>query len=546
MTGWRLFRAISPRCWRLTVLCLTIVSCMGVSEVHLQFTQPWQNFKVGDISDDLHPEIARGIIAAGHATESNFQSYVRSANASEMQKFKSELPTLIADAIKDVVKPTETPKGPPGGDGLVRTLQADRVDHVSSPTDRDIADSKKTGGGFSRALHLIGVVGKPHLHHPQYVQHAQRTLMQMSDGATEWKFDDNTGEFTETTRRVLAGGGVETITRTGTDSLSGGSTYGFALKPEYLGNLFEISMEQQVFVNAAQSIPVSQGNEVKWPAWDQYRPPTTANGVIQSAVFAGIQLYYEGETAARVESDALLNMINFKVVDLTFFTALSRDFVKDNHLAFDAALTRMFGRAIGWMEDYMSIQGPGVGKPQGYFNGPSTLVVNRGTSNEIQVNDLTSMIKNVSPMVWDDLRWITNITTFGQLSILQQGSTYVFQPNALISQAMKLSAMDKSVGGRGAELMHRPMGDLLGFPLYFSEKVPVLGTTGDLSLVAPSQYGVARREGLEMGVSEHFYFSTDQIAYRGKIRHDMKPLWRAPYQQSDGSSTQVAPFVILH
>jgi len=36
------------------------------------------------------------------------------------------------------------------------------------------------------------------------------------------------------------------------------------------------------------------------------------------------------------------------------------------------------------------------------------------------------------------------------------------------------------------------------------------------------------------------------VAYRFKIRHDMKPLWRAPYQQADGSSTQVAPFVILH
>jgi len=87
---------------------------------------------------------------------------------------------------------------------------------------------------------------------------------------------------------------------------------------------------------------------------------------------------------------------------------------------------------------------------------------------------------------------------------------------------------------------------LLGFPLYFSEKVPTLGSTGDLSLVAPSQFGVARREGLEMGVSEHFYFSTDLIAYRGKLRHDMKPLWRSYYQQADGSSTKVAPFVILH
>ena len=439
-------------------------------------------------------------------------------------------------------------------------LQADAITHSSSPVDREVnrfyrskEDAEKgvplteaQRASFGRAIKWIGMVGKPAGLDPAQVQYANRCLMAMSGSAREYKFDDETGTFTETQRNVLPGGGVETYTRTGTDSLSGGTTYGFALKPEYLGNLFEISMEQQVFVNSAQNIPVTQGNEVKWPAWDQYQPPQTVNGVIQSAVFAGISLYYEGESAARVESDALLNMINFKVVDLTFFTALSRDFQKDNYLAFDAALTRMFGRAIGWMEDYMAIRGPGLGKPQGYFTGPSTLVVNRAAANKIRPADLTAMIASVSPMVWDDLRWITNITTFPQLSILNDGTNYVFQPNALISQAMKLSAMDKSVGGRGAEMMHRPMGDLLGFPVYFSEKVPVLGTAGDLSLVAPSQFGVARREGLEMGVSEHFYFQNDLVAYRGKIRHDMKPLWRAPYQQADGGNTLVGPFVILH
>ena len=533
--------------------------------MHIQFTQDWQSFKTGDISDDLHPDIARGIISAGQAKESDPMSFVRSSLGSELKKMREEQATanealrtalLSGRATNTAGPPNGTGTGngttPDIGDGVMRAINDANIQTIrgtSSAVDRELENIKKKGCGFSRALKLIEVAGHPERYagSPNAVHHASQVLQAMSYGAREYAFNDNTGEFTETERNILPGGGVETITRTGTDSLSGGSTYGFALKPEFLGNLFEVSQEQQVFVNATQSIPVSQGNEVKWPAWDQYRAPVTnSQGVIQSAVFAGISLYYEGETAARVASDAQLNMINFKVVDLTFFTALSRDFIRDNHLAFDAALLRMFGRAIGWMEDYMSIQGAGLGKPQGYFNGPSTLVVNRAASSKIRPVDLTGMIASISPMVWDDLRWITNISTFGQLSILNDGTNYVFQPNALISQAMKLSAMDKSVGGRGAELMHRPMGDLLGFPLYFSEKVPTLGNTGDLSLVAPSQYGVARREGLEMGISEHFYFSTDLTAYRGKVRHDMKPLWRAPYQQADGSATQVAPFVLLH
>jgi hypothetical protein len=541
------------------------------------------NYDKGDISDEISENLASVLINEGQAEKSDSVAFLRATTNSEMAKIKDGLTEEVRKLLTEVRGGKAAPSGPPNGTGvvnqqqqadngqrslgseygtgLVNQLQVDSVQHSSSPVDREVSKfyrseadrlegkplTEAQRGSFGRALKWIGIVGKPSLHHAQQVAYAQRCLMAMSGHAQEYAFDENSGTFVETQRRVLPGGGVETITRTGTDSLSGGSTYGFALKPEYLGNLFEISMEQQVFVNASQSIPVTQGNEVKWPAWDQYRYPTVANGVTQSAVFAGIQLYYEGESAARVESDALLNMINFKVVDLTFFTAISRDFQKDNHLAFDAALTRMFGRAVGWMEDYMSIQGPGSGKPQGYVNGPSTLVVNRANANKISSNDLTQMIAAVSPMVWDDLRWITNITTFPQLSILANSAgTAIFQPNALISQAKLLSIMDKSIGGRGAELMHRPMGDLLGFPVYFSEKVATLGNTADLSLVAPSQYGVARREGLEMGVSEHFYFSTDLIAYRGKLRHDMKPLWRAPYFQADGSNTQVSPFVILH
>ncbi len=502
----------------------------------------WEKDSVQEIVDD----IARGYVKAGHAVEIDGSEYLRASRAAGDEALKTQIMSSVADTIKAALADVQkrgNPKPPDGGGHVNFQKIAAGEDRAEKENERTVRRSDK---GMGEALRCVAVAGKPHQFDPAFVAHCGRRLQGMSEEFTEYRFDDDSGTFVATTTRELSGGGVETITRTGTDSLSGGATYGFALKPEFLGNVFEISAEQQVFVDKAQGIPVSQGLEVKWPAWDQYKPPTTAGGVIQSAVFAGIQLFYAGETAQRTSTDAALNMINFKIVDLTAFTAFSRDFVVDNYLAFDSAVTRMIGRAFGWMEDYMAIQGPGLGKPQGYMMGGSTLVVNRLSSNKIYVGDLTTMISKVSPMVWNDLCWIANITTFPQLSILSDGTNYVFQPNALVSQVMKLSAMDRSQGGRGAEMMHRPMGDLLGFPLYFSEKVPVLGSTGDLSLVAPSQWGHAVRSGMEVAVSEHFYFDTDRVAYRMKRRHDGKSLWRAPYQQADGSATTVAPFVILH
>ena len=49
---------------------------------------------------------------------------------------------------------------------------------------------------------------------------------------------------------------------------------------------------------------------------------------------------------------------------------------------------------------------------------------------------------------------------------------------------------------------------------------------------------------MEIGVSEHFYFSTDKIAYRFKKRHDGKSLWRAPYQDASAVTTGGTPWMV--
>ena len=227
--------------------------------MHIQFTQDWQSFKTGDISDDLHPDIARGIISAGQAKESDPMSFVRSSLGSELKKMREEQATanealrtalLSGRAANTAGPPNGTGTGngttPDTGDGVMRAINDANIQTIrgtSSAVDRELENIKKKGCGFSRALKLIEVAGHPERYagSPNAVHHASQVLQAMSYGAREYAFNDNSGEFTETERNILPGGGVETITRTGTDSLSGGSTYGFALKPEYLGSLFEIS-----------------------------------------------------------------------------------------------------------------------------------------------------------------------------------------------------------------------------------------------------------------------------------------------------------------
>ena len=153
------------------------------------------------------------------------------------------------------------------------------------------------------------------------------------------------------------------------------------------------------------------------------------------------------------------------------------------------------------------------------------------------------MMKQIHSSCYRGLRWVANTQTLDQLvSIKNHAGTYVYQPNAMITQAMEPTVMAGSVPSQ-----YR--GVLIGIPVFLTEKVPTLGTKGDLSLIHPQSYGVATRSGLEVAISEHFLFDTDTVAFRFKVRNDAKPLWRAPYIQSDGGNTtgsKVGPFSILN
>jgi HK97 family phage major capsid protein len=505
----------------------------AVPNIFVEFTEDVTPWKVGDING-FKPAVARGLIDAGQAKESDaFSHGLASLNAAAEKREQS-----LLEKIDRMLKPTKTPAGPPGGKELVQ-----RIERTEGPEERDEQTGqkvKRTFGEFCKMVALYQGVDTPH-----QLRALAHSKLRDRYGAEkcDYEIDENTGEITQTVSRSTDFG-IETITRTGTESLGGGPTYGFALKPEYMATLFEIPMEQSVFAGGTFGVPIGQALELKWPAMDQYNGPKTVGGITQSAVFANFSLGYVGETTARPSSDGKLSDIQFKIVDLTGFTDFSRDLLQDNYIAMDAMAQRIFGRAFVWMEDYMSIRGSGQGQPEGYFNSIAALGYDRGTASHIYYGDLVNMQQLLHPMCWPNARWIGHLTTLTELQAIQvSAGVYVYQPNALISQAMTPTIIGNSTYSSG-EKITRPMGTLLGWPFYISEKVPTLGNTGDLSLVCPDQYGYARRAGLEVGLSEHFFFSTDRIAYRFKMRHDGKSLWRAPYIQADGTQS-VSPFVVL-
>ncbi len=510
----------------------------------LEFTQTFGSWQIGDITDTVSEGTGRALIAEGKAKESTEGAQLRAMLKAESERTRTEM--LEATRSMLTGNKGET-KGPPNGGGGVN------FEAISATS--EIPAEKQKDRCFTDAIRCMHAAQARDTD-PGLRQWAVERLRRVyCDEQIEYKVDPATGKFNSHVTRNLPSGGTETIIRTGTDSLGGGATYGYSIKPNYLGDLFRIAREAEVFASATRSIPMPNGIETKYPALGQYSAPGVNNqGLITPAVFGGISLAYVNETATRPESDAVMEEIEFKAVDLVGATSFSRDYIGDNFIAMDSVVTGMFGDAMAWQEDWQTINGPGTGCPQGYFNSSATIIggaasgnATRATANKIASEDLGWMLSHLAPC--PNPRWIAHRSTIPQLFILNNiAGTPVFQPNSSIVQSDPLSIMSKS--NNNAQV-YSTAGQLLGLPIFFTEKVPQLGSTGDLSLVCPNQYGLAERESFEVGMSEHFYFSTDKVAYRFKKRHDGRSLWRKPYTDASGgpssptSGWQITPWILL-
>jgi HK97 family phage major capsid protein len=87
-------------------------------------------------------------------------------------------------------------------------------------------------------------------------------------------------------------------------------------------------------------------------------------------------------------------------------------------------------------------------------------------------------------------------------------------------------------------------GKLFGYPVVFTEKLPVPGVTGSVILCDWKYYLIGDRQGTTIESNNSELFRYDQTSWRAVHRVDGQPWLSAPLTLSDGSS-QVSPFVQL-
>lgn len=486
--------------------------------------------KAGEIIDIAEDSVARGYIAAGVAEESNqgeqmkalFQGQIAAANAGLKDELKETFRSLMEGAKSN---------GPPskGVKFNDQGVPFDKIEGGAAPEDRDVDGGDTTS--FGELLRLIAMARPLNGDLAERAYASKRLNAKYIVNVTRSNEDD-----WETSRSFSLNDG-KPVDRAGTESMTGGATLGYLVRPEFINSLFSIAMEEQALEPYVRNIPVGQTNNFSWPALDQYFTP--AKGT--SAVYGGVQVFRRGEVDPRPSSDYKLRNIEYKITDLVGLGSLSRDLLMDNFLAADMIMQDVFGRAMAWRKDWEFFNGSDVGQPMGLLKSPATLTVSRSSSNHIVFADLVAMLAAFHQAHLKNAMWVGNQTIYTDLMAVVNGSgNYVFQPNNQITQATMPSLIDRTTSNG---LKYAAQGTLLGLPIRFTEKLPALGTTGDLMLIDPTQYGVATRMGLEIGVSEHFQFNTDQITYRFKLRNDARPLWLGPYVSADSANTKFSPFV---
>jgi HK97 family phage major capsid protein len=238
-------------------------------------------------------------------------------------------------------------------------------------------------------------------------------------------------------------------------------------------------------------------------------------------------MYWTAEAQTRIETEPAFKQMELKAWELSGYSVSSNVLLQDSAVGLEKFLMTLFARAIAWFEEYAFLNGNGAGKPQGMVTSTAAIEVTRETSNLVQFQDVATMWSKLLPHSWGTAFWAFSPSVVPQLLQLKDGS----------NRAIFISI------DQGAA--KTPVWSLLGRPAFPTEKLPALGSTGDIVLLDPSLYVIGDRQQIEIAASEHVNFLRNQMTWRVVERVDGQPWLERPITLQDGSTT-VSPFVVLH
>lgn len=309
---------------------------------------------------------------------------------------------------------------------------------------------------------------------------------------------------------VLHSGLYDGRLRAAMTSATGGAG-GFFVPTEYAAEMLDKSLESEIVRPRANVVPMNSDTR-KIAGFDNLNHSG-------NSLYGGFEAVWLEQAGTATDQDAAVRMIELKARKLALFTRASNELVADG-VSFEEQLGQAMVAAAGWGLDYACLRGTGAGQPLGVLNDPALVTVAKETGQAaatILYANLVKMFARLHPACVANSVWVANSTTIPQLAQL---------------------TIPIGTGGSHVPVLTESNGQfrILTRPVLFTEKLPAVGTVGDLVLVDFSQYTIGLRKEVSIEKSMHVGWQNDTSGYRVILRADGQGRWDEPFTPANGDS----------
>lgn len=301
-------------------------------------------------------------------------------------------------------------------------------------------------------------------------------------------------------------------------SSSNPGSAGFLVPEDVRSNIMSVALESAVVRPRATVVTMGSAT-----ASIPYVDTTTNSG----SVFGGMVFYWTAEAGALTESEAKFGKVKLEANKLTGYAVIPNELLDDA-----PALASWFNSAapagIAFYEDQAFLSGSGGNEPLGVYNSGAMVTVTKETgqaADTIVWENIVKMYSRMLPTSLGSAVWVVNQTCLPQL--------------------LSLSI---AVGTGGAPVVtmngtQSPTMSILGRPVLVTEKAGAIGDLNDISFIDFGYYLLGDRQSVQVDMSEHVKFATDETAMRIIERVDGRPWVQSAITPLNGST--VSPFVNL-
>jgi len=299
----------------------------------------------------------------------------------------------------------------------------------------------------------------------------------------------------------------------------------FLIPVEYAAGILDFASQSNPFMQMASKYPL-KGNSFSLKYYKS-KNRTSAN------FYGGVVSYWVEEGNAPTASDMQFGKIDFRLHDLAMLIAATNDMIEDAPEAVSGIINKSFGARLGYDLENVFLNGNGAGQPLGILNSGA------------KINQAKKTSQAAATIVSENLISMRNRLP----NESKKNAVWIYASDAAVAiQNCKIGESTfPAFIPAGALSANQTLDTVLGRPAYESEHLSsALGTTGDIILVDPTQYGVAYKGTFTPSVesSAHLYFDSNKTAFRLVFRVDGQPLWDTYITPAQGSVTK-SPIVTL-